>query len=82
MRKKNKFWNLNLFLPGINYISTSLKLLLSALKPVKQINMLKRKTHTDAPGWRKCGKPCHIWPYTLPAGNELTLFGPGCFDLL
>ena len=43
----------------------------SRLKPVKRINRLKRKTHKDAPGWRKCGKPCPICPYTLPAGNEV-----------
>ena len=32
---------------------------------------LKRKTHKDAPGWRKCGKPCPICPYTLPACSEV-----------
>ena len=29
----------------------------SRLKLLKRINRLKRKTHQDAPGWRKCGKP-------------------------
>ena len=43
----------------------------SRLKPVKWIGRLQRKAHKDAPGWRKCGKPCHICPYTLPACSEV-----------
>ena len=43
----------------------------SRLKPVKRINRLRRKTHKGADGWKRCGKPCHICPYTLPPCSEV-----------
>ena len=43
----------------------------SKLHPVKRAGRVKRATHKDAPGWRKCGKPCHICPFTLPACHEV-----------
>ena len=43
----------------------------SKLFPVSRTDRVKRQTHTDAPGWRKCGKPCPVCPYTLPACSEV-----------
>ena len=37
----------------------------SKLYPARRANRLNRTTHKDAPGWKKCGKPCKICPYTL-----------------
>ena len=44
----------------------------SKLPPVKRSDKLKRRTHRDAPGWKKCGKSCHICPFTLPDCSEVT----------
>jgi hypothetical protein len=38
----------------------------SKLHPIRRANRVQRGTHKDAPGWKKCGKPCHICPFTLP----------------
>ena len=43
----------------------------SKLNPVKRANRVRRGTHKDAPGWKKCGKPCHICPFTLPDNSEV-----------
>ena len=43
----------------------------SKLHPVKRAERVKRGTHKDAPGWKKCGKPCHICPFTLPDCHEV-----------
>ena len=43
----------------------------SRLPPVKRSDRVKRGTHKNAPGWKKCGKPCHICPFTLPANSEV-----------
>ena len=32
----------------------------SKLHPIKRTNRVQRGTHKDAPGWKKCGKPCHV----------------------
>ena len=50
----------------------------SRLKPVKRIGRLQRKAHKNAPVWRKCGKPCHICPYTLPACYEARSHNSEC----
>ena len=38
----------------------------SKLQPVQRAQRLQIGTHRSSPGWRKCGKPCHICPSTLP----------------
>jgi hypothetical protein len=43
----------------------------SKLHPVRRAERVKRGTHKDAPGWKKCGKPCHICPFTLPDCHEV-----------
>ena len=43
----------------------------SKLKPVQRSNRLQRGTHKNAPGWKKCSKPCHICPFTLPDCQEV-----------
>ena len=37
----------------------------SRLYPVHRGANLKRAAHKQAPGWKKCGKPCKICPYTM-----------------
>ena len=41
---------------------------LSKIKPNIKLN---RRTHSDAPGWKKCQKSCHICPLTLPPSKVL-----------
>ena len=43
----------------------------SKLHPIKRTNRVQRGTHKDAPGWKKCGKPCHVCPFTLPDCSEV-----------
>ena len=43
----------------------------SKLHPIKRANRVQRGTHKNAPGWKKCGKPCHICPFTLPDCSEV-----------
>jgi hypothetical protein len=43
----------------------------SKLYPVKRSDRVKRGTHKDAPGWKKCGKPCPVCPFTLPDCAEV-----------
>ena len=43
----------------------------SKLFPVSRTDRLKRQTHSDAPGWRKCGKPCPVCPYALQPCTEV-----------
>ena len=43
----------------------------SKLQPVKRLQRVQRGTHRSAPGWKKCGKPCHICPFTLPDCSEV-----------
>ena len=43
----------------------------SRLAPVKSLDRLRRGTHKGAAGWKKCGKPCHICPFTLPNSSEI-----------
>ena len=43
----------------------------SRLAPVRRLDRVRRGTHKTAPGWKKCGKPCHICPFTLPNSSEL-----------
>ena len=43
----------------------------SRLQPVKRSARLQRSTHADAPGWKKCGKPCPVCPYTLEDSSEV-----------
>ena len=38
----------------------------SKLAKVSRTNHLKRNTHTSAPGWKKCSKPCPACPFALP----------------
>ena len=38
----------------------------SRLNPVKRSDRVKRGTHKNAPGWKKCSKPCPVCPFTLP----------------
>ena len=43
----------------------------SKLQQVRRSTKLKRNTHADAPGWKKCGKPCPVCPYGLDDCNEV-----------
>ena len=43
----------------------------SKLPPVTRSDRLKRQTQSDAPVWKKCGKPCPVCPYTLPNCSEV-----------
>ena len=43
----------------------------SRLAPVKRLDRVRRGTHKNAPGWKKCGKPCHICPFALPDSSEI-----------
>ena len=43
----------------------------SKLFPVSRTDRPKRQTHSDAPGWRKSGKPCPVCPYTLQPWSEV-----------
>ena len=49
----------------------------SKLYPVTRSNKLRRKTHKEAPGWKKCNKPCKACPYTLEKCSELTGLASG-----
>ena len=33
---------------------------------------LQRGAHKNAPGWKKCGKPCKVCPYTLEKTSKVT----------
>ena len=44
----------------------------SKLYPIDRANRLKRGTHKEAPGWKRCGKPCKICPYTMENTNTVT----------
>ena len=37
----------------------------SKLHPDTRNQRLKRGTHKEAPGWKRCGKPCKACPYTM-----------------
>jgi hypothetical protein len=37
----------------------------SKLYPLNRATRLKRQTHKEAPGWKRCGKPCKICPFTM-----------------
>jgi hypothetical protein len=43
----------------------------SKLSPIKRLDRVRRGTHKSAPGWKKCGKPCHVCPFTLPDCSEV-----------
>ena len=43
----------------------------SKLQPVKRSTRLKRQTHADAPGWKRCGTPCPICPFTSDDCSEV-----------
>ena len=43
----------------------------SKLHPVKRSNRVQRNTHKDAPGWKRCRKPCPVCPYTLDDCSEV-----------
>ena len=43
----------------------------SRLHPVGRNSNLKRRTHNDSPGWKRCRKPCPICPYTLNDCTEV-----------
>ena len=43
----------------------------SKLYPAKRAQKFKRSTHKEAPGWKKCAKPCKICPYTLENTNTV-----------
>lgn len=43
------------------------------LYPLNRANKLKRLTHKEAPGWKKCGKACKICPFTME--NTSTVLG-------
>ena len=43
----------------------------SKLYPVKRSDRVKRGTHKDAPGWKKCVKPCPVFLFTLPDCAEV-----------
>ena len=45
----------------------------SKLFPVSRAEHLKRAAHKQAPGWKKCGKPCKVCPYTMD--NTQTVIG-------
>ena len=42
------------------------------LYQVKWTLTLKRSTHKEAPGWKKCAKPCKICPYTWENTQSIT----------
>ena len=44
----------------------------SKLYQVKRTLTLKRSTHKEAPGWKKCAKPCKICPYTWENTQSIT----------
>ena len=44
----------------------------SKLYPQNRAIKMKRGTHKEAPGWRKCGKPCKICPYTMENTTTVT----------
>ena len=43
----------------------------SRLQPVKRSSKFRRNTHAEAPGWKKCGKPCPVCPFTLQNSTEV-----------
>ena len=45
----------------------------SKLFPVSRAVNLKRAAHKQDPGWKKCGKPCKVCPYTMD--NNQTVIG-------
>ena len=45
----------------------------SKLYPITRAKRLQRGAHKDAPGWRKCGKPCKACPFTM--GNTKLVTG-------
>ena len=49
----------------------------SKLYPVTRSSKLRRNTHKEAPGWRKCSKPCKVCPYTLEKCTQLTGLASG-----
>ena len=50
----------------------------SKLYPLSRNSKLQRGTHKNAPGWKKCSKPCHICPFTLPDCQEVVRQISGC----
>ena len=44
----------------------------SKLYPVTRSTNLRRKTHKDVPGQKKCNKTCKVCPYTLDQCTQLT----------
>ena len=44
----------------------------SKLYTVKRAQIFKRSAHKDAPGWKKCAKPCKICPYTWENTQSIT----------
>ena len=44
----------------------------SKLYPVSRGDKYQRISHTNAPGWKRCGKNCKICPYTFKNTKEIT----------
>ena len=44
----------------------------SKLHPDTRNQRLKRGTHKEAPGWKRCGKPCKACPYTMDNTSNIT----------
>ena len=44
----------------------------SKLFPIERSKRLQRGAHKNAPGWRKCGKPCKVCPFTLDNTKSVT----------
>ena len=43
----------------------------SKLPKVQRNNSHQRSTHSSAPGWRKCSKPCPACPFALPPSKTV-----------
>ena len=49
----------------------------SKLYPVNRSKRLQRGAHKNAPGWKKCGKPCKVCPFTLDKTQIVTGLASG-----
>ena len=49
----------------------------SKLHPITGSTRVKRNTHKQAAGWKRCNKPCKVCPYTMDQNNQVTGLASG-----
>ena len=49
----------------------------SKLHPITRSTRVKRNTHKQAAGWKRCNKPCKVCPYTMDQNNQVTGLASG-----